>query len=51
MEWRRSRPGSPFKSYSKGGKAIGLKSVSSITNYIDTGKVFKEEFSFYSKKL
>jgi hypothetical protein len=44
-------PGSPFKSYRKGGEAIGLKSVSSITNYIDTGKVFKEEFTFYSKKL
>ncbi len=50
MKWRRSSPGSPFKSYSEGGKAIGLKSFSSITNYIDTGKIFKEEYTFYSKK-
>ena len=39
-----------FNSYKKGGIAIGLKSVSSITNYIDTNKVFKEEYTFYSKK-
>ena len=41
-------PGSPFNSYRKGGKAIGLVSVSSITNYIDTGKVFKDVYTFYS---
>jgi hypothetical protein len=40
--------GSPFSSYTKGGKAIGLKSVSSIANYIDTGKIYKEGYTFYS---
>lgn len=32
-------PGSPFYSYRKGGKAIGLNSVCSIKNYIDTNKI------------
>ena len=41
-------PGSPFNSYRQGGKAIGLNSVSSLTNYIDTGKVFKNVYTFYS---
>ncbi len=41
-------PGSPFSSYREGGKAIGLYSVSSIRNYIDTGKVFKDGYTFYS---
>ena len=40
--------GSPFNSYSQGGKAIGLTSISSITNYIDTGKVFKDNYTFWS---
>lgn len=43
--------GSPFPSYSQGGKAIGLTSVSSIANYINTGKVFKEGYTFYSKPM
>jgi hypothetical protein len=40
--------GSPFNSNREGGKAIGLVSVSSIKNYIDTGKVFKDGYTFYS---
>jgi hypothetical protein len=40
--------GSPFASYSQGGKAIGMNSVSSIKNYIDTGKIFKGGYTFYS---
>jgi hypothetical protein len=40
--------GSPFNSYREGGKVIGLTSVSNINNYIDTGKVFKEGYMFYS---
>jgi hypothetical protein len=43
--------GSPFSSYREGGKAIGLNSVSSITNYIDTGKVFKDGYTFYSSPV
>jgi len=43
--------GSPFNSYRLGGKAIGLNSVSSITNYIDTGKVYKDAYTFYSKSI
>jgi hypothetical protein len=43
--------GSPFNSYRSGGKAIGLNSVASISNYIDTGKLFKGRYTFYSKKL
>jgi hypothetical protein len=42
-------PGSPFKSFRKGGKAIGLNSVSSIKNYLNTNKVFKGEYTFYSE--
>ena len=30
------------------GKAIGLNSTSSIRNYLDTRKLFKEEYTFYS---
>lgn len=41
-------PGSPFASFTQGGKAIGLNSVSSIKNYIDTGKIFKGGYTFYS---
>lgn len=40
--------GSPFNSFRLGGKAIGLNSVSSIRNYLDTGKIFKGEYTFYS---
>lgn len=40
--------GSPFNSFRSGGKAIGLKSVSSIRNYIDTGKIYKDKYTFYS---
>jgi hypothetical protein len=43
--------GSPFNSFRSRGKAIGLNSVSSISNYIDTGKLFKERYTFFSKKL
>ena len=45
--------GSPFNSYRKGGKAIGLESVSSISNYIDTSlrrKIFKDGYTFYSSE-
>lgn len=41
--------GSPFDSFIKGGKAIGLNSVSSIRNYLDTNKVFKDVYTFYSE--
>lgn len=44
-------PGSPFNSYRQGGKAIGLESVSSMKNYIDTGKVFKNVYTFYSSPI
>jgi hypothetical protein len=40
--------GSPFLSYTQGGKAIGLNSISSIANYIDRGKIYKEGYTFYS---
>ena len=50
--------GSPFSSYSRLlyivralCKAIGLKSVSSIKNYIDTNKVFKDGITFYSSPM
>ena len=33
-------PESPFNSYREGGKAIDLKSVSTIKFYIDTNKVY-----------
>jgi len=44
-------PGSPFNSYRQGGEAIGLISVSSIKNYIDSGKVFKDVYTFYSSPI
>ena len=44
-------PGSPFNSYREGGKAIGLASFSSICNYINTGKVFKDGYTFVSSPL
>ncbi len=44
-------PGSPFNSYRQGGQAIGLDSVSSIKNYIDTGRVFKDVYTFYSSPI
>ena len=40
--------GSPFDSFRSGGKAIKLNSVSSIRNYLDTGKIFKDGYTFYS---
>jgi len=40
--------GSPFNNYRSGGKAIGLNSVASIKNYIDTNKIFKDGYTFYS---
>lgn len=43
--------GSPFSSFSSGGKAIGLKSVSSIRNYIDTDKLFKDVYMFKSSPM
>lgn len=46
-------PGSPFYSYREGGKAIGQSkiSVSTIKNYIDTNKVFKGKYTFYSRPI
>lgn len=43
--------GSPFSSFILGGKAIGLDSVGSIGNYIDTNKIFKGEYTFYSSPI
>jgi len=43
--------GSPFNSYRSGGAAIGLNSVSSIVNYIDSNKIFKGQYTFFSKPL
>lgn len=40
--------GSPFDSFRSGGKALSLNSVSSIRNYLDTGKIFKDGYTFYS---
>ena len=40
--------GSPFDSFRSGAKAIGLNSASSIRNYLDTGKIFKDGYTFYS---
>ena len=42
--------GSPFNSFRSGGKAINLNSVSSIKNYLDTGKIFKDGYTFYSTR-
>ena len=39
---------SPFDSFRSGGKAIGLNSVSSIRNYLDTEKAYKDGYTFYS---
>ena len=41
--------GSPFDSFRLGGRAINLNSISSINNYLDTGKIFKDGYTFYSK--
>jgi hypothetical protein len=43
--------GSPFDSFRLGSKAIGLISVASIRNYIDTGKIYKNEYTFYSNPI
>jgi hypothetical protein len=43
--------GSPFYSFRSGGKAIGLNSISSIRNYIDTNKIFKDGYTFYSSSI
>lgn len=43
--------GSPFDSFRLGRKAIGLISVASIRNYIDTGKIYKNEYTFYSNPI
>ena len=43
--------GSPFDSFRSGGRQINLNSVSSIKNYLDTGKIFKDGYTFYSKPL
>ena len=43
-------PGSPFHSYREAG-ARGLISVSTIKNYIDTNKVFKGKYTFYSRPI
>jgi hypothetical protein len=42
---------SPFDSFRSGGKAIGLNSVSSIRHYLDTNKIFKDGYTFYSKPI
>ena len=39
---------SPFDSFRSGGKAINMSSVSSIRNYIDTDKIYKDGYTFYS---
>lgn len=43
--------GSPFNSFRSGGKAINLNSVSSIRNYIDTNKIYKDGYTFYSNPI
>lgn len=40
--------GSPFDSFRSGGKAINMSSVSSIRNYLDTGKIYKDGYTFYT---
>ena len=40
--------GSPFDSFRSGGKAINIGSVSSIRNYLDTGKIYKDGYTFYT---
>jgi hypothetical protein len=44
-------PGSQINSYREVGKAIGLASVSSICKYINTGKVFKDGYTFLSSPI
>lgn len=43
--------GSPFDSFRSGAKALSLNSASSIRNYLDTGKIFKDGYTFYSSSL
>ena len=40
--------GSPFHSFRSGGKAINMSSISSIRNYLDTGRIYKDGYTFYS---
>ena len=40
---------SPFDSFRSGAKALSLISASSIRNYLNTGKIFKDGYTFYSK--
>ena len=42
--------GSAFDSFRLGGRAINLNSISSINNYLDTGKIFKEGYTFLRNK-
>lgn len=46
-------PRSPFYSYREGCKAIGQSkiSVSTVKIYIDTNKVFKGKYTFYSRPI
>ena len=44
-------PESPFHNYREGSKAIGAISVSTIKNYIDTNKIFKGKYTFYSRPI
>ena len=43
--------GSPFDNFRSRGRQINLNSVSSIKNYLATGKIFKDGYTFYSKPL
>ena len=40
--------GSPFDSFRSGAKALSSISASSIRNYLDKGKIFKDGYTFYS---
>ena len=40
--------GSPFDSFRSGVKALSSISASSIRNYLDKGKIFKDGYTFYS---
>ena len=42
--------GSPFDSFRSGVKALSSISASSIRNYLDTGKMFKDGYTFYSSE-
>ena len=44
-------PESPFHSCREGSKSIGTISVSTIKNYIDTNKIFKGKYTFYSRPI